>query len=123
MASDMSLTSTKCLQKGFNTQHCLLLMIEKWCKSLYVGGHATAVLTDLSKIFDCMIHSCLRCLGVSNFLLFLSYLLRPKQSCPIVNLKKLFPVHPKDPFWVLLLLIYAYANLFLKRRIWVLLAI
>ena len=71
----MSLTSTKCLQKGFNTQHCLLLMIEKWCKSLYVGGHTTAVLTDLSKIFHCMIHelpTVFRRLKFSSFLILLT---------------------------------------------------
>ena len=40
--------------KGFNAQHCLLEMIEKWRKTLDGGGEMRAVLTDLSKAFDCV---------------------------------------------------------------------
>ena len=39
-------------QKGFNAQHCLITMIEKWRKSVDGGGQAGALLTDLSKAFD-----------------------------------------------------------------------
>ena len=39
-------------RKGFNTQHCLLAMVEKWRKTLDGGGETGAVLTDLSKSFD-----------------------------------------------------------------------
>ena len=43
---------------GFSTQHCLLAVIEKLRKSLdngrCDGGAAAALLTDLSKAFDCM---------------------------------------------------------------------
>ena len=46
-------------RKGFNAQHCLLAMIEKWCKTLYKGGETGAVLTDLSKSFDCIDHNLL----------------------------------------------------------------
>ena len=42
--------------KGFNAQHCLLKMIEKWRKTLDKGGEIGAVLTDLSKAFDCIDH-------------------------------------------------------------------
>ena len=35
--------------KGFNTQHCLLAMIEKWCETLNRGGETGAVMTDHSK--------------------------------------------------------------------------
>ena len=38
--------------KGFNAQHCLLAMIEKWRKTLDKDGETGAVLTDLSKAFD-----------------------------------------------------------------------
>ena len=31
-------------------------MIEKWCQSLNKGGHYGALLTDLSKAFDCLSH-------------------------------------------------------------------
>ena len=46
-------------RKGFNAQHCLILMIEKWCQSLDSGGQAAAVSTDLSKAFDCIDHELL----------------------------------------------------------------
>ena len=45
-------------RKGYNAQHCLMAMIE-WCKFLDIGGHAGALLTDLSKAFDCIDHELL----------------------------------------------------------------
>ena len=44
-------------RKGFNAQHCLLTMVEKWRKTLGEGGETGAVLTDLSKAFDCIDHN------------------------------------------------------------------
>ena len=46
-------------RKGYNTQHCLLLMIEKWKNALDNKKHAGAILTDLSKAFDCINHELL----------------------------------------------------------------
>ena len=46
-------------RKGFNAQHCLLAMIEKWRKTLDKGGETGAVLTDFSKVFDCIDHNLL----------------------------------------------------------------
>ena len=46
-------------RKGFNAQHCLLTMVEKWRKTLDEGGETGAVLTDLSKAFDCIDHNLL----------------------------------------------------------------
>ena len=46
-------------RKGFSAQHCLIAMIEKWRQSLDSGGQAAAVLTDLSKAFDCIDHELL----------------------------------------------------------------
>ena len=43
-------------RKGFNSQHCLLPLIENWRKSLDKGGYFGALLTDLSKAFDCLSH-------------------------------------------------------------------
>ena len=39
-------------QKGYSTQHCLLVMIEKWKN----GGAFRALLTDLFKVFDSILH-------------------------------------------------------------------
>ena len=38
--------------KGFNTQHALLTLVEKWRKSLDNKGFGGAILMDLSKAFD-----------------------------------------------------------------------
>ena len=46
-------------RKIFNAQHCLLTMVEKWRKTLDEGGETGAVLTDLSKAFDCIDHNLL----------------------------------------------------------------
>ena len=46
-------------RKGFNAQHCLLAMVEKRRKTLDGGGETGAVLTDLSKAFDCIDHNSL----------------------------------------------------------------
>ena len=43
-------------RRGFNAQQCLMVMIEKWCESLGGGCHSGALLTDLSKAFDCIDH-------------------------------------------------------------------
>ena len=44
------------IQKGFSTQHCLLVMIEKLRKIRDEKGDFAAVLTDLSKAFHCIPH-------------------------------------------------------------------
>ena len=46
-------------RKGFNGQHCLLAMAEKWRKTLDGAGETGAVLTDLSKAFYCIDHNLL----------------------------------------------------------------
>ena len=57
---DQILSKYQCgFRKGFNAQHCLLAMIEKWRKTIDKGGVAGAVLTDLSKAFDCLSHDLL----------------------------------------------------------------
>ena len=42
--------------KGYSAQHCLLVMTEKWKKTVDYGGVFGALLTDLSKAFDCIPH-------------------------------------------------------------------
>ena len=46
-------------RKGFSTQHCLIAMIEKMKSSLDKSHYAAALLTDLSKAFDCINHELL----------------------------------------------------------------
>ena len=46
-------------QKSFSTQQCLLAMLEKLKKSIDNGKAFDALLTDLSKAFDCLDHELL----------------------------------------------------------------
>ena len=46
-------------RRGHSTQHCLLIMIEMWRKALDEKKVAGAILTDLSKAFDCLSHDLL----------------------------------------------------------------
>ena len=46
-------------RKGYSTQHSLIVMLEKWRKALDNGKLAGALLTDLSKAFDCINHDLL----------------------------------------------------------------
>ena len=46
-------------RKGHSTEHCLLVMVEMWKKALDEKKVAGAVLTDLSKAFDCLSHGLL----------------------------------------------------------------
>ena len=76
-------------RKGFNAQHCLITMIEKWRRSVDGGGQAGALLTDLSKAFDCIDHELLIAKLYSHgfdkiFLYFInSYLKGQKQRTKI----------------------------------------
>ena len=45
--------------KGHSTEQCLNVMLENWKKSLDDKKYAGAVLTDLSKAFDCLNHKLL----------------------------------------------------------------
>ena len=46
-------------RKGYNTQHCLTVMLERWKKGLDNDKMPGALLTDLSKAFDCINHELL----------------------------------------------------------------
>ena len=46
-------------RQGYSTQHCLLIMTEKWRQCLDKGRISGALLTDLSKAFDCLLHDLL----------------------------------------------------------------
>ena len=55
------LSNSQCgFRKGFSTQHCLLLMLEKWKRAVDNNKVFGALLTDLSKAFDCISHDYLQ---------------------------------------------------------------
>ena len=70
---------------GHGTQHCLLLMLEKWRKAEDNNEAFGALLTDLSKAFDCFSHELLTAklhassLSLSSLKLVHDYLLNRKQ--------------------------------------------
>ena len=46
-------------RKGYSAQHCLISLIEKWKQAVDNGGAFGALMTDLSKAFDCLSHELL----------------------------------------------------------------
>ena len=76
-------------RKGFSAANCLLPMIEKWRESLDQGGAYGALLTDLSKAFDCLSHDLLIAklhaygLDIKSLRLMYSYLTNRKQRVKI----------------------------------------
>ena len=78
-------------RKGFSAQDCLIVMIEKWKRILDNGGICGALLTDLSKAFDCLTHDLLiaklEAYGVNSRSLKIlsSYLSNRKQRVHIGN--------------------------------------
>ena len=41
-------------RKGYHTQQCLLVTLEKWKRSVGGGSAFGALITNLSKAFDCL---------------------------------------------------------------------
>ena len=41
-------------KRGYSTQQCLLALLEKWKRAADSGQRFGALLTDLSKAFDCL---------------------------------------------------------------------
>ena len=51
------LSKAQCgFRKGNSSQYSIIAMIEKWRRNLDQGGICGALLTDLSKAFDCLVH-------------------------------------------------------------------
>ena len=78
-------------RQGYNTQHCLLMMIEKWKEALDKGSLGGVLLADLSKALDCIKHNLLIAKFTvygfySNLLSFVfNYLNERKQRTKIHN--------------------------------------
>ena len=76
-------------RKGYSPQHFLLLMIDKWKKAVDNNEVFGAILTDLSKAFDCICHDLLvaklNAYGLSRPALKMiqDYLLNPKHRTKI----------------------------------------
>ena len=79
-------------RKGFSAQHCLIPLIENWRASLDQGFAFGALLTDLSKAFDCLQHELLVAKLYANGLDFAavkfvySYLTGRKQRTKVSNM-------------------------------------
>ena len=57
---DKFLSDQQCgFRKGYSTHHCLLNLLEKWKNSVDKGKSFGALLTHLSKAFDCLDHELL----------------------------------------------------------------
>ena len=57
---DSKLSQFQCgFRKGYSTQYCLIRMLEKWKRCIDRKGSCGALMTDLSKAFDCLSHELL----------------------------------------------------------------
>ena len=57
---DNFLSTQQCVfRKGHSTQHCLLVLLEKWKCAVDRAKTFCALLTDLSKVFGCLNHELL----------------------------------------------------------------
>ena len=109
-------------RKGFSTQRCLLVMKEKWRKCLDKGGIIGAILTDLSKAFDCILHDLLITkLAVYGFdyqslRIMESFLSNRQQSTKINNafvvILKLYMDFHRGQFWIPYFSISVFATYF-----------
>ena len=89
---DSHLSNYLCgFRKGYSTQYCLIAMLERWKKALDNQHLAGALLTDLSKAFDCLNHKLLIAkleaygFDYSSLALVYSYLSERKQRTKINN--------------------------------------
>ena len=106
---DKILSKHQCgFRKGFDTQHCLLAMIEQLRKSLDRGAALAAILIDLSKALDYLPHNLLtaklHAYGIKEGSLNLLFSYHKTMNGCTLNLMCL-----KDLYLALCYLIYFYA--------------
>ena len=89
---DKILSKYQCgFRKRFNDQHCLINLLQKWRQSLDQGLVFGALLTDLSKAFDCLSQELLVAkliaygVEISSVRLIYDYLTNRKQRTKIGN--------------------------------------
>ena len=87
---DSYLSKQQCrFRQGYSTQYCLLVILEKWKNAIDKGKCLGALLTDLSKAFDCLFHELLIAklhaydFSLPALKLVQSYLLNRKQRTKI----------------------------------------
>ena len=115
------------LRKSFSAEQCLIYMIEKWRTYLDIGGHVSALLTDLSIAFDFIDHQLLiakqNSYGVdTNLLYFLASYLRKgskeqRRMVLTVILMIFLVASHKVPYEFLYYLIYTSVIYFLELEI------
>ena len=44
------------IRKGYNLQHCPIIMLENWCENVDKAGAFSALLSNLPKTYDCLPH-------------------------------------------------------------------
>ena len=95
---DQILSKYQCgFRQGYNTQNCLLTMVEKWKEALDKGGLGGALLTDLCKAFDCIKHDLLTAKFAAygfdpySIIFIFSYLNERKQRTKIHNSYSPYP--------------------------------
>ena len=87
---DNILSKFQCgFKKGYRYQHCLLLMLEIWKEATDNNKAFGALLTDLSKAFDCLSHDLLIAklhaygLDIDSLNILQDYLSNRKQSTKV----------------------------------------
>ena len=87
---DHFLSKYQCgFRKGHSSQQCLIAMTDKRRRCLDKGGSSGALLTDLSKAFDCILHDLLIAklyvygVDLKSLKFIYSYLTERKQSVKI----------------------------------------
>ena len=105
MKSVTMILSKLVFRQGYSTQHCLLIMTEKWRHCLDKGGISGALLTDLSKAFECLLHDfSIATLAAYGFdydsLVFIqSYLSERTKEANLMTLTAYYMVFHKALYW------------------------